>query len=315
MMFDRASSNSFKNRKSVGEFTDISFEIAAESDRSQIETIEASIHFLKFGEGEPLILLHGLGQSLYTWRKMFWMLENDFEVYAIDLPGHGCSEKAAMAYAVEDFSLSIETFMMKQGIESAHIVAFGEAVTYAMDLAEQSPEKVRSMILVSPMIEADDPKGKCFSPFIASCSRFMFSQKNFDMDLESWFFDKTLVTDELLDEYFLPYRDREMKALLKVAAANYNDIEVREGIGGIEAPMLIVRGVNDKLSPPMDRGLGRLPGLRAKGFSLRNCGWLVQEEKPEKLCAAIKQFISVGIPVKKAPEEEVKSEPAEADAE
>ena len=143
MMFDRASSNSFKNRKSVGEFTDISFEIAAESDRSQIETIEASIHFLKFGEGEPLILLHGLGQSLYTWRKMFWMLENDFEVYAIDLPGHGCSEKAAMAYAVEDFSLSIETFMMKQGIESAHIVAFGEAVTYAMDLAEQSPEKVR----------------------------------------------------------------------------------------------------------------------------------------------------------------------------
>ena len=313
-MFDRASSNSFKNRKSVGDFVDISFEIASESDRSQIESIEASIHYLKFGEGEPLLLLHGLGQSLYTWRKLFWMLEKNFEVYAIDMPGHGCSEKAAMAYAVEDFSLSIETFMMKLGIESAHIVAFGEAATYAMDLAEQSPDKVRSLILVSPLIESGDDRGQCFSPFIASCSRFMFSQKNFDMDLESWFFDKTLVTDELLDEYFFPYRDKEMKALLKVAGANYNDIEVKENIIDIEAPMLIVRGTNDKLSPPMDQGLGGLPGLRAKAFNIRNCGWLVQEEKPEKLCAAINQFISIGKPAKQeepAPAEETQEEKAE----
>ena len=148
----------------------------------------------------------------------------------------------------------------------------------------------------------------------------MFSQKNFDMDLESWFFDKTLVTDELLDEYFVPYRDREMKALLKVAQANYNDIEVKENIGDVQAPMLIIRGVNDKLSPPMDQGLGGLPGLRAKAFSIRNCGWLVQEEKPEKLCAAICQFVSAGRPARKAqsepkPEIEPKAEAEEESAE
>lgn len=292
-MFDRSSGNRFQNRQHIGEFTEISFDIASDEEGAQIETVNASLHFLKFGEGEPLLLLHGLGQSIFTWRKCFWMLEEDFTVYALDLPGHGCSEKAGMAYAVEDFSLAIESFMIKQGLESAHIVAFGETATFALDFAEQNPDMAKSLVLVSPLLERDDPKGKCYSPFIASCSRFMFSKKSFAADLDSWFFDKTLASDFVINEYYLPFEDKALRQILKIAYANYNDIEVKENITKITAPMLIVRGIDDRLSPEMENGLGGLPLLRAKAFSVRNCGWLVQEEKPEKLCAAIQQFVSL----------------------
>jgi len=289
-MFDRTTGIKFQNRQHVGEFTDISFDIALDDRGDQIETVEASLHFIKFGQGEPLILLHGLGQSIYTWRKCFWMLEESFTCYALDLPGHGCSEKAGMAYAVEDFSLTIESFMMKQGIKNAHIVTFGETAAYALDFAQQRPDMVKSLMLVSPMIERDNPKGKCFSPFVASSSRFLFSIKGFASDLESWFFDKTLVDDNIINEYFIPFEDKEMRQILKIADSNYNDIEVKERLLDIKAPILIIRGSEDRLSPELNEGFGGLPLLKAKAFTVRNCGWLVQEEKPDKLCAAISRF-------------------------
>ena len=292
-MFDRTTGSKFQNRQHVGEFTDISFDIALDDKGEEVETIEASLHFLKFGQGEPMILLHGLGQSMYPWRKCFWMLEESFTCYAIDLPGHGCSEKAGMAYAVEDFSLTLESFMMKKEIESAHIVTFGETAAYALDFAEQCPDKVKSLMLVSPMMERDNPKGKCFSPFAAASSRFLFSKKGFAQDLESWFFDTTLVDDSIINEYFIPFEDKEMRQILKIADQNYNDIEVKERILDITAPILIIRGSDDRLSPEIAQGFGGLPQLKAKAFTVRNCGWLVQEEKPDKLCAAISRFVEL----------------------
>ena len=50
-------------------------------------------HYVAAGEGEPLLLLHGLGASLMAWALNIEPLSQKFSVYAIDIPGHGDSEK------------------------------------------------------------------------------------------------------------------------------------------------------------------------------------------------------------------------------
>ena len=47
------------------------------------------VHYLTMGKGEPLLLVHSVGQSIYTWRKLMPILAENYCVIAIDLPGFG----------------------------------------------------------------------------------------------------------------------------------------------------------------------------------------------------------------------------------
>ena len=57
-----------------------------------------STHYIVAGEGSPLLLFHGLGSSVVTWRDNIAPLSKSFRVYAIDLPGHGDSDKPDIDY-------------------------------------------------------------------------------------------------------------------------------------------------------------------------------------------------------------------------
>ena len=83
------------------------------------------IHYMEAGMGEPLLLIHTVGQSLYTWRGVFNLLSARYRVIAIDLPGFGYSDRPEnFSFSVEDYAEVIARFMDAKGIESAHIAAF-----------------------------------------------------------------------------------------------------------------------------------------------------------------------------------------------
>ena len=49
------------------------------------------MHYLEKGAGRPVLLVHGIGQSLYTWHKNIDALAESFHVFAPDLLGYGYS--------------------------------------------------------------------------------------------------------------------------------------------------------------------------------------------------------------------------------
>ena len=51
------------------------------------------VHYVEAGQGSPVVLLHGLGASVAAWRENIGPLAERHRVYAVDLPGHGDSEK------------------------------------------------------------------------------------------------------------------------------------------------------------------------------------------------------------------------------
>lgn len=105
-------------------------------------------HFALWGEGEPVILLHGWGTSGESLGGIAKGLEDRFRAYAIDLPGFGWTPPPLAAWGTRDYASHVEAFMDGIGVSSASVLGHSFGGRVALALAAQSPHRVRSLILV-----------------------------------------------------------------------------------------------------------------------------------------------------------------------
>ena len=59
-----------------------------------VSVFNTQIYYEEYGEGTPLLLLHGGGGAMHHFRKVIPELSKHFKVIAVDSPGHGRSEQA-----------------------------------------------------------------------------------------------------------------------------------------------------------------------------------------------------------------------------
>lgn len=105
------------------------------------------IFFTKYGSSGPsIVLIHGLASSSRIWLKQMRVLRHQFQVYAIDLPGHGRSEKWDH-YTFESLAGIIKEWMDFCRIPNAHIMALSLGCPIALELALRYPSKVNTLIL------------------------------------------------------------------------------------------------------------------------------------------------------------------------
>lgn len=110
------------------------------------------IHYERSGSsgGEPLLLLHGIGSSLRVWDPVLRWLEADFDMIAVDLPGHGESPLADDGTPPDaaGFARAVAAFMDELGIETAHVAGNSLGGWTALELAKLG--RARSVIAFSP---------------------------------------------------------------------------------------------------------------------------------------------------------------------
>lgn len=106
------------------------------------------VGYRRGGEGEVVLLIHGLAGSSRTWKDVMPGLSGSFDVIAPDLLGHGESAKPMGDYSLGAFASGLRDFLAVLGVEQATIVgqSFGGGV--AMQLAYQHPETCSRLVLV-----------------------------------------------------------------------------------------------------------------------------------------------------------------------
>lgn len=106
------------------------------------------IRYLVMGSGPQVLLLHGFGGFLETWAFNLPALSKRYRVYAIDLPGHGLSDKLkncyTTAFAIESASDILEALGVNQAAMIGHSLGGAVSVNIALSL----PERVSKLILI-----------------------------------------------------------------------------------------------------------------------------------------------------------------------
>jgi pimeloyl-ACP methyl ester carboxylesterase len=109
---------------------------------------QGSLAFDRFGEGEPLVLIHGLGSRRGAWMPAAEIVAREREVIAIDLPGFGDSVADGSA-SVEDFTGRVQAFFAEQGLERPHVGGNSLGGGIGFELARR--RAARSLTAFSPI--------------------------------------------------------------------------------------------------------------------------------------------------------------------
>jgi pimeloyl-ACP methyl ester carboxylesterase len=106
--------------------------------------------YSRAGRGEPMVLLHALGSSRAGWEAIMPVLEEQFDVLAVDLPGFGASAPlpAGTEPSPAELAAAVSGLLDDLGIDRPHVVGNSLGVWVAMELAKTRP--VRSVTLLSP---------------------------------------------------------------------------------------------------------------------------------------------------------------------
>ena len=105
------------------------------------------LNFKTFGQGFPLMILHGLLGSLDNWQTIAKKLAEKFQVYILDQRNHGKSPHSA-EFNYDLLSHDLLDFFQQQQIEKAHIIGHSMGGKTAMKFALEHTDKVEKLVIV-----------------------------------------------------------------------------------------------------------------------------------------------------------------------
>lgn len=275
----------------------------AERRRLSVRSINAKnetakIHYIQQGKGEDIILIHSVGQSLYTFRELINKLSGKFRVTALDLVGAGYSERPFyFNYTLDEMADFIARFMDALEMETAHLFGFSMGAGYVIDFAKRYPDRVGRIVLLSPGgITPEMPSSirSIDNRLFGGIAARMLNYKTMNKILAECFFDLTNHTTDLVDEYFKPIASPEAKRVIRECVSNYDDEEVIRSLRDVNTEALLLWGNEDKWHPTEMANLFQAVMPNVKYTLVRNAGHLAHEEKAERIAQLIKMFIPCG---------------------
>ena len=272
---------------------------ALHTDGRYVTVDGLQIHYRTAGSGPPLILIHGIGANLFTWRIVFDALAQAYTVYALDLKGHGLSDKPGSGdYSPFGMADVVAGFMEALGLESARVIglSMGGAITLA--LAARHPARVRQAVVISP---AGYPLDYHIMPVVAhlagtrlgsAIGAFMVRQRSLiEFYLRQNYYDPDrMCTPEVVDGYFLPLLTPGTDGIVARLARDFGQTSIAHRLRDIAAPVLILWGQHDAIIPMHwgHRFQQDIPDAELVVFP--KCGHCLQEEQPEQFLETVHAF-------------------------
>lgn len=107
------------------------------------------IHYISEGKGkDAIVLVHGWGCNLTHWHDQIPALSKRARVIAIDLPGHGLSDKPETRYDMDLFAAAIDAVMKDAGVERAVLVGHSMGTPVVRQFYRKYPQKTLAIVIV-----------------------------------------------------------------------------------------------------------------------------------------------------------------------
>ena len=285
----------------------MAFEIVSE----YVSLTNLRLHYLTVADtagnaGPPLLLLHGtaLDSSLLTYGALLPKLAEHFQVFALDWPGYGDSDKPVRDYTMDFYNQVLRKFVHHLGFETLDIAAFSMGGAVALRFALEQPERVNKLALISsyglgaavhwPLL----PRLLLNIPGVAE---FAWRQLRTRHGLLSWLVKRLIfgrarrVTPAMLDD---------VRAQLELEGLQYAftnwlggelgplrlTTDLHHDLGNLETETLLLHGSRDLVIPAYRsrRAARLLPNARL--HLVRGAGHWLPREAPEEVLKVLLEF-------------------------
>lgn len=203
-----------------------------------------NINYEIFGDGKPLLLLHGWGACINSMAPIWQFFKNNFKVYVLDFPmqGNG-SDEPKVPWGVPEYSEMVKSFMQKLNISKPHVIAhsFGGRVT--IYLASKYKDLFDKIVLVDAAgVKPKQTLKKRFKKIVFKCGKAclkIFAPK-----------DKL---EDKLNEYRKKHSSSDYLALksdvMRKTFVNVINLDLTKNLKDIENPVILMWGENDTDTP------------------------------------------------------------------
>lgn len=261
-----------------------------------------SVHYVKAGQGPPLVLLHGLGVSVATWHNNFSAFASRYTVYAPDLPGHGDTDKPDIPYGLDVGVEFLPEFLDALGLDG-NVTLMGNSAggMVAVTSVLKQPERFRALVLISPVglgRELGLPIRLASLPLIGK-SLHKLDGKSKTRFVQRIFHDKSTLHPEAYRELIRVRSIPEARRTeLGVIRRNVTFRGLRKSLViphhdllDLPVPTLLVWGRQDKIIPVKHalHAAERYPAIEVRIF--QDCGHWPQMEQSEAFNQAVLDFL------------------------
>lgn len=256
------------------------------------------IAWTELGEGPPLLLLHGLGSDLqvFRWNAPSWAERR--RVIALDLPGHGETEKPDMALSISLLRHTVGRFLDELGLDSVELLGYSMGGQVAQHFAAAHPERVRSLALLAPAgchHEHIRPERHRRAAALLQHPLYpLVRDRLFTRRFKSFYSRHTAEVDVIYQETLELAQSRDFLPWLRGMGELIESMlrmPTKPLLGRITAPTLVLFGSEDRVVPPasgrdIERGIPNAT-LRL----LPGCGHLLNVELRDEVNESVLPFL------------------------
>ncbi|MFC3151928.1 alpha/beta fold hydrolase [Litoribrevibacter euphylliae] len=283
------------------------------------------VHYKDKGEGEPIILLHGIMSSLHTWDDWAKTLEKNYRVIRMDLPGFGLTGPLTedMNYDKDEFITFINSFSHMLELEQFALAGNSLGGYMSAHYAAAYPERVSKLVLLDPVAYPQDVPWvirMANMPGIWHISKKVVPPLMVSMNVEEVYGDKNRIKPEHMRRYVqLSMRKGNRESYAEVLKLIYEKSKPGQEdfpFNRIQAPTLLMWGEADKWVPTSQIPNWERDITNTQTIVYPGVGHVPMEETPKQTVKDLIKFLKdenpqpVKTEVKTASKEESQEQPA-----
>jgi 2-succinyl-6-hydroxy-2,4-cyclohexadiene-1-carboxylate synthase len=251
------------------------------------ESLAVRLHSERDGDGPPVVLLHGFGQTARCWGALTAALAPHYEVIRLDAPGHGDT-------GGEGFDLPTTAGLIAETVGPAAYVGYSMGGRMALQLAVDRPDVVQRLVVVggTPGIEDDGERASRREADHALAQRIR--DEGVDAFIRYWL-DLPLFAGLPAEARFEEERRRNTAEGLATSlerAGTGSQEPLWDRLDTIDVPVLLVAGQDDARYTDLAFRTSAAIGVGTEVSTIPDAGHSVHLEQPARFTGALLRWLA-----------------------
>jgi len=253
-------------------------------------------HWAEAGEGDPVVLLHGIPESWKCWKHQIPKLATQFKVYAIDLKGYGLSDKKEGDYSMNNVASEILELLDYLKIDTFRLAGHDWGVAISDNIIDQASERVERYVRCCLSLHNYDPRNSLHHQWNSENPNLAAKLMNKSEAYVRVWFESSCKPELIPDEKEISeiVEDFSHMGTGDAVPRYFRDIPKNKPVDltKFTMPILYIHGEHDPRQPiEYCKGMeDHLPGLQA--ILVLDSGHFITRERPKETTDAMMWFFN-----------------------